>query len=492
VGSNIKVGPNDPCPCLALKKYKHCCKGKVDWEQIHRKNSPEWKQHISVRGRNKLFVQKVFAALQLDKEPVSNLEAFKAAFTPAAVREINEAIVDVWPQDTAIDTVLQSSKVDVSGLYVGEYEPHLLVRGVTRHCLYANKILLVDPFVYPHSLRDEFNPILNPQKYRSQTLRNFAIWLPFIPWIEAGFVEFIRTPADFDRQMNWDSIKHQREKFKNNEELRKILEESASQKTAEFAEEEGERFLILMAPDEYLRKTFQKAIPNAKPGDEDTFIEYVHKRRKTDPYYLEPLKENGKSLGEMFIHTSGASYDIAKLTASLTDSYLVTDLPSRWKEIEVDRQEHNVAMGEWSSLAKAFHGVNLQFLDNLNIEHALSVRKEGRLEPLRAFLYRVWKSACSDTFKAENVRHFADELEAKVAEAAEEWKNIDRDLMKWTGAQTAGGLMAAPAIASGNAEFFAAAIAIAGATTLGATYLRRRGFIDKYPAGFFMKLKNKK
>jgi hypothetical protein len=92
MGPDTKVGPNDPCPCWTGKKYKHCCRGKIDWEQILR-SGRNYNDFISVRGRNLMFVEAIHDALQLDKEtsPVS-LEKYKKAFTADAVRKIYEAV----------------------------------------------------------------------------------------------------------------------------------------------------------------------------------------------------------------------------------------------------------------------------------------------------------------------------------------------------------------------------------------------------------------
>ena len=343
-------------------------------------------ERASVRpGRNRLFIERACDALQLDKEPKS-LADLKAAFTPNAVRKIHEAILDIWPKDVRIALLLESTRADVSGLYIGEYQRDLLIRGMSRHSLYANKILLVDPFTYPLSVRDEYNPIFHPEKFRSQTLKNIDVWFHLAPWVKAGIVEFIRTPADFDPQLNWESLKRQRKKFEENEELKKLLDETAKIKVEEFTAREGLRLLVLSAPDDHLRKIFKELKLGTEKFGEDDFIAHVGELRRSDPFYLEPVTDDEGRFGEFHITTSGASYDIAKLTASLTGSYLVTDLPPRWKEIELDREQNAISIGEWSPLAKAFQNLDLKYLNNLELDHALSLRTEGRLENLRAFL----------------------------------------------------------------------------------------------------------
>ena len=188
--------------------------------------------------------------------------------------------------------------------------------------------------------------------------------------------------------------------------------------------------------------------------------------------------------------TTGSNYEIAKLTAQITRSYLVTDLSVRWREIELDRESHSIENKIWSPFSKAIQNANLKYLNALRLEHALSLRKEGRLDRLRRFLHRVWKDACSGSpFDDVNAQLLAEELQEKVNQAEEEWKQIDLDLIKMMGAGLAAEMLAAgPLIASGNGDFLAAAGVILGGTNLAVSTFRRRCFPDRFPAAFFMKI----
>lgn len=488
---NNKISRNAPCPCASGKKYKHCCWGKVDWNNVISQGL-DWKPLLSIRGKNILFIERMLEALQFD-QPLKqkSLSEYKAAFTPKAVKEIHEAIVDIWPPDCDIFETLSSSKSEATGLFVGDYEKSNITRSITRHSLYANKVLLVDPFVYPLSVRDHFSPILNPEKFRTQTLKNVDLWFSMLPWITAGIVEFIRTPSDFDSKLNWESMKRQEKKFSENIELNKTLEDSIEEKVDRYKEEEGERMLLLSSPDSYLRKSYRELWPDHPKSKEDEFIEHIHERRRNDPFYLGPLPETPNEYDEFHIKSSGASYEIARLTASVTDSYLVTDLPSKWKEIEIDRDNDHGAANEWEPLARAFQNVELKYLDAVNLDHALILRNENRLASLRTFLRKTWRAACSgNPYGSQNVQFLTEELESEVAYAEEEWRQIDRDLLKWFGGESAASLLAAgPLIASGHAGFLGAAFAVAGASNLISSTLRRKGFKEKLPAAFFMDLK---
>ncbi len=481
-----KIGRNKLCPCASGKKYKHCCENKVDWNQII-KERMDVIPHLSIRGRNLLFLDKIAGALQLDSRAFSP-KNYKSAFTKSAVVKIHEALMEVWPADTDIHTTLKNTSSDVSGLYVGDYEPEYLLKGLVKHSTYSNKLLVVDPFIYPLSVRDEFNPILTAERHRMQTLKNVNFWFSLFPWIEAGIVEIIRTPADFDRKLNLESIKTQERKFEDSKELREAADTSLREYEKRHLKDTAFQLGILTLPNSQLKRFFDESGLAKEGRTVEEFLSFIEQQRESNPNFLAPLDQIS---GQSLTMSSGANYTIAMLTASLTDSYLVTDIYSKWKEIEMDRESNNANNKEWSPFAKAFQDVELKVLNNISLEHALILRKENRLGSLRVFLRRVWKAArTTDQFSETNAKLLADELKEEIIKAEEEWKKIDRDLLKWFGAGLCGGLLAAgPLIASGHGSFLAAGAALSSITRLGTAQGERKSFKNKYPAAFFLKLK---
>jgi len=482
-----RVTRNDQCPCGSGKKYKRCCDGKVDWNRIFQ-HRLDWRPHLSMRGRNLEFIARIAEALQSDKsETPLSMAQFKAAFTASAVRGIHEAIVDLWPRNIDILETLSRTATDVSGLYIGDYQHEYILQGIVRHSTYANKILIVDPFVYPHSVRDEFNAILNPQKFRTQTLRNVNLWLDLEPWIRAGIVEIIRTPGDFDPKLNWESLKRQEQKFRDHPELQSARDVTVDELGRRHTERLASQDLLLSAPDEYIERVFRE-ISTDNEYSFETFLAHIRQERERDPNFLEPLGPSNPGQLQMFF--SGASYDMARVTASITKSYLVTDLFSKWREIEFDRESHSAENKVWSPFAKAMQEAQLKYLNNLRLQHALRLREEGRLQGLRAFLHDVWKHARTEApFEDTNSLLLAEELAERIRQAEIEWKQIDADLLKMIGNEVkVGALAAGPLIANGHASFLAAAGVAAAAGALADSFIKRRRFPDRFPAAFFMKI----
>lgn len=486
----LKFGRNVQCPCGSGKKYKHCCWNDVDWPHVANRGMTAAIRHLSARGKNMLFLNRLGSILQLDRLEGQAPDALKRAFSPSAVRQIYEAVAEIWPTHDDLERVLRREAAVTSGLYVGNYEPELISQAVTRHTLYSESLLLVDPFTHPRKVRDEYSPILHSEKYRPTALRCALFWLQMAEWIDAGIVRIIRTPGDLDPRIEHESNDIQTRRFNTYPELASLIKKSADE---EFNASNPllESLVLLHQSDEELRGSYVERFPGSKPADVDAFISHIHERRRRNPHYMEPMVGADGKVSQLFVSTSGASYDMAKRIASLTNSHLITDLPSRWKEVELDRAEAGIDAGNWSAFAKAFQNVSIQYLDNVPLDMALRLRREDRLHQLRSFLRKVWITADpAASYAPAAAENLSAELHERIREAEDEWAKIDRDLIRWLSGI---GAIAAPFVVKSGAEWIGAAIAgaAAGAGSLAVAAHQRRTFESTYPAGFFLKLKKR-
>jgi hypothetical protein len=488
-----KIGMNQSCPCGRKgKKFKACCRGKVDWETVLTKGVDVSIKHLSTRGKNIQFINMVLEALQIDTDQgVLEHHDFKRAFTSAAVRRIYEAVQFVWPSSNDLKRVLSEESEVTSGLYIGQYETDLVQRGITRHSLYADRILLVDPLLHPRTLLDEYNPLLHPELHRSSTLKWISLWIDLLPWIKEGIVGFVRAPGDFDARLALKSISIAEARYARHPDLRKATKKEAEADLLSAHYQEYSEQIMLTMSDSQIRRRLRDKDPDLGDEEIEQFLVQVHSRRKAHPYYLGPEDPNASSYSEMFQISTGTSYEQAKLIALHSGSYLMTDLRSRWREMEVDRADARVDPQAWSPFAKAFQGLPFRFLDAVPLNAALAIRKEGRLEHMRHFLRKVWTAtAKTSAFDDANIPTLAAELDEKVREAEVEWKKIDRELIGWVGATAMTGLLAGgPLVAAGHAAWLAASVVAGGAGSVFTSTKKRAEYKLQYPAGFLVDLK---
>jgi hypothetical protein len=464
--------------------------GKVPWERILDARSPEVFNYLSLRGKNLAFLTAVSSVLQLDTSRPLDWTEVKAACTPHAVREIYLALINIWPSQTDLSRVFETERSRASALYVGLYEPELVLRGITRHSTYADQILMFDPFNDPRTIRPEHNPVENPEKYVSQTLRDLWLWCQLAPWIVAGLVKIVRSPGDFDQQLRWNALLEQERRFAGSEELQRVLQATADEIVPEEAAALSE-YVRISQPDQQIAREYLEEHPEATEENIQGLMRFVASRRREHPYYV-PAAGGGwrQPSGEYHVRSSGENYAMARFTAGLTDAHLITDIASRWKEMELDRSAPDGTSNNWEPFAKAFQNVQLSFLNTVPLHAALRLRQDDRLSSMRSFLRKVWRTTnANEPFSPLNANLLRDELLHEMALADDEWRAINRELATWGAGAIGGAVASASQIAKGSVGWMAAGAAIAIGGRIGSAWHRRRQWLRRFPAGFFLQLK---
>ena len=488
------IAANAECPCGRLAKFKHCCRGRVDWDYLRATDSDGVIRNLSTRGKNLAFLNAVSDALQFDSEqPPKSHAQFKRAFTAKAVRAIHEAIADLWPDQADLKRVLLEESTQSSGLYIGMYDPSRVTRGLARHSLYADRILLIDPLMHPLRVKEELNPLAHPEQHRTMTLRWVTLWIALLPWIDDGIVGFVRAPGDLDPELGLACYKVTQQRYDKHPELWALSEAAATQERDSRDYQDFREDLLLRYPDDVLRRQALERDPDLTETDLDSFIADIRRRRDEHPYHLDWV-DDGPGGSDLMSMSSGTNYEQAKIIATLSKSHLVTDIAARWREIELDRADSNIDDGAWSPFAKAFHGLPFRFLDDVPLTAALTLRREDRLGGLRGFLRKAWDATAKDhPFDPAAAVSFAGELESHVREAEAEWRAIDTDLLKMVGTFASAAAMSAPnLIASGHAHWLGTAAVLAGGAALLTAQRQRRTYPLRHPAGFFVDLRDGK
>ena len=479
----MKVKRNAPCPCGSRHKYKFCCYGTVDWNAILNKAPETLPFHLTARGKNQAFLKVAFDALNLPTHNPS-WQDVKHGCSLSAIERIHAAVSYLWPSGEDLHRVLSQPRDGASGLYIGHYAPSVIRRGVTRHSIYTDRILLIDPFPDHRTRKPEWNPLQRPEIFQSSTLRWLGIWADFAPWIDEGLVEFVRSPGDFDLQLQLRLWTNQSQKLQQDARYRKVIEDDAAEERE--LQDELTKHLFLSLSDRMLTNLHQELHPRATDHEAQEFLDEVRAMRAADSFF--PTVDAGSSSpsSSLLEMSTGLIYEMARITANTCNAHLITDIPSRWWEIEQDRKANGASNGPWEPLAKAFGNAQLQFLDAVPLQQALILRKEGRLASMRVFLRKVMSNAGGpSSFDSSLQRELADQLQHEMSIAEREWKAIDRDLLKWLGGAAAGALASSP-IVTGAGALFAAAAAMS--TQLIHARGQRHKFLNRHPAAFFVGL----
>jgi hypothetical protein len=475
----VRPGRNDPCHCGLNKKYKHCCLS-LDDGRSNRIGLVRSAQ--SLRDRNLALLAATADIFNLSRP----WEKVKSGMSDARIREFYRFIAALWPVDTDYLSLLPSPDSSLRALYLGENDPEMMLQNVFRFSLYADQIILVNPFDNPNLLAEQYNPVLKPEEWRVQTLRLVYHLGILAPWIAAGLVVLVPDPGDFDRALRvktWDMA----EKRLGDGGLIKEDYESSSahQKTSD---------ILYLSPSSYIADKAREANPGITDEEVKKLIAYVEKRRAEDP--LLPNDTLDKMPGQMTVMRMGANLEMGLFLCQTIGAFPYTNVKFRWREILKAGSELGPTGQVWSPLTKAFSHLNFKFLENVDSQFAVTMRQEGRLEGFRAYMRRLWGSVGGelDLSKAETLaRDFRDELTGEYAKAQAEWAAIDRDLMKWAVPAIGGALAAAGSLATGHYSLAlpGAGFAVNGVNELIQAQMRRKEFRKKTPLSVFIDLDKK-
>jgi hypothetical protein len=182
-------------------------------------------------------------------------DTVKRRMCGAQVREFYEFVARLWPLSTDLLALLPDPGSSLRALYLGEYAPELIVKNVCRFGLYADEIILINPFENPNRIAEQHNPIVHPEEWVEDTLRMLFQLVAMAPWVQRGFVAFIPNPCDFDHSLFIETMKSAERRLKANPVTKKDIEESI------FRQHVLQKFLS--CPPDYIERTYREMDPSA-------------------------------------------------------------------------------------------------------------------------------------------------------------------------------------------------------------------------------------
>jgi hypothetical protein len=414
-----------------------------------------------------------------DFKAKSSLEDLKASVTAKNVRTLYDYIAWLWPPSTNVPNLLPRPDTKLRALYLGDARPEAIVRNVFRFGLYADEILAISPFHNPWIMAESFNPLVNPDQWRSDTLKLLLFVGTLDPWVRAGLVTLVPNPNLYDPELFRRTAALAKDRLRGYK--------PTPQDIRDVSVEEETKRMFMTAPLSFFERTARELNPDLSEAGVQELLIGVEASRKRDPLLLdETLEESG---AQMMVFRSGANLETAIYLAQLTGAFPYTTLGFRWKELMSVRQDLPEAAQVWTPLTRAFQTLQFRFLDRVDPRFALRMRADGRLQSFRSFLRRLWRqsegnTAISETNLDRIAREYSDELTDEYRKAEAEWDGIDRDLLKWFGPTMAGTI----ATGSLGLSLPAAGFSIAAVTELIVARRKRGEFRKRIPMSVFVDL----
>lgn len=408
----VKIARNEACPCGSGRKFKHCCIRSV---------VNGGRPFSEIRSRNLALVEVVAKIFKFDK--VKHAAELKQFLNPAAVRTIFLEQSKIFPPEDPYSLIPKAEPTSLRALYLGDIRPQDVSRNVLRCSLYADEILMFDPFPRVWHRAAKYDPIRNPQFFMEDTLKlaNFIYLLG--PWIRSGVVTLVPDPADYDYEVFEAACVLGRQRFAT---LTLTDEDKADLDEMIF---EHYYDLLLLEPEDVLEESLASVWPDVSRDDKRRLLQRIRGDRVNNP--LIPRQSLTTLGGQMHVTRSGASLDVAILISKMSGAFPFTASRRRWRESTTETANLPPHTKTWSPLTQAFNRVQLQVLNNVGPEFAIRMREEGRLASFRNLLRNIWATTSADSQGTnENVLGLQDALGTAYETALADWEAIRIDFAR--------------------------------------------------------------
>ncbi len=426
-----------------MGRYK--LKKRKDWKAQFRQVGP------SLRERNLTLMDTVDDIF--DVRNATEWRDVKRNITADRIRQFYKIVAEIWPPDTNLTRLLPRPDNKLKALYLGDVHPESLVRNVFRFGLYTEEIFIIDPFHKPWRMANEWSPTENPNIFKEDTLKLIYFAARIEPWIRAGLVTLIPDPGDFDPELEQrtEELAKKRLLSLGEEEVRSSLK-VFTEDMASFSEDTI-RYLACFQETEVIN-LLRKANPKITEQEITDKLTQLKQFGEDDPLALEEAPDQIGN--QLLVGRTGVNTEMSLYISEITGAFPYTSLQIKWRDLLRMGGELSATAKVWTPLTKAFQDLEFKFLNNVDSRFACAMRADGRLEDLRVFLRRLWKTidGSPEADKIDTLaRDFRDELTHEYHKAEAEWSKINQDLINWAGGTgvTGLGIMGlAGAVVTGN------------------------------------------
>jgi len=384
-------------------------------QHTSRENRDDPVRKYSIKRRNQILLNAIYEIFGFAKG--KDWDDFRKELTDDKIKELYGVVGGLWNPDTEIMSFLPKPDDTVSALYTGTIDPRIAPLTISAYSLYVDRIIIISPFMNPRAMNKEYSPYESPSKYHSDTIKNVFLIMRLMPLIEAGIVEMIPNPFDFDPYFRKRVCKMAEARLKGRGPNKEDVKRGTKLMRDDF-----QRSMLGLPPD-ILRHKIRAAIPDLSEDKIKATIEFMQKLREQDPLAsLRPMKP-GKKGGQLQISHLSGNLELSLYLAQVTGSYIYTDVNFRWREFEscVNRTPEEKDLDPWAPIVQALNSFHFLMHIGLAPEFICQIKEQGTL----AEFINIFRRICNSVRKTKD----PNDAQTEAKELAYQIHNIDMELI---------------------------------------------------------------
>lgn len=271
--------------------------------------------------------------------------------------------------------------------------------------LLFEQVLVINPLIHPAVLRDEYNPVKNPKQYRQEFLKGVALIMELMPLIEAGMIELVPDPCNFDH--------HLRSQMLDMAEQRRPFGPAGliDDRRAEWLVKDDYKTSLLMRPKNLMRAELKRKHPEVTAEQLEQVMADAQTLVDEAPFAVLQADtfDGGKNSGLLQSLKMQPNFEITMFMAQATGAFVITDSVFRWRElVAAQHREMGLAFPNLAKLGPLIEAVEYPFVTEAHV--AVDLRHGGSLSGHRAMVQNVYQFLTGATSRSPR-----EKLEAQIA-----------------------------------------------------------------------------
>ncbi|MFC1652835.1 DUF4238 domain-containing protein [Planctomycetota bacterium] len=301
------------------------------------------------------------------------------------IRTFYSVIEDLWPAGT--DTLSNLPKADgsFSIIYSGLFDLDALLCNLLSFGIYADKILICNPFPNPCCLQDEKKPTLHPSIYQVVTYRLLYLLHMYLkPWIRAGLIQIIPNPMSIDFAFRELAVKHA--------EKRREEYESFDADVG-YLESQYQRNMFWRTPNNHIIRRIKELHKDIKEDEIKEILSHIERMKASDASeYLPSIDKTGPQL---LVESFGLNLETLLYVSQLTGSIPFTHLNVRDWEINLAANKREESDSLWTDLSEYISSKSIKIMSFAHGDWIADLQSKGNMRSYREFM-RTLAAASTD------------------------------------------------------------------------------------------------
>jgi hypothetical protein len=184
----------------------------------------------------------------------------------------------------------------------------------------SDEIFVVDPFMNSWIIKQKYNPLENPDQYKSDAIKLVHFQFQLSSWIESGMVKLVPDPSGIDVGFKWETIELAKLRHDNMKLDKEDLDDAHAANRAEFMR------VLCALPEDKLFAFVERSGIVLNEQEKKKFLKYARQKIRDDPIAWEQSIGQSPERGQLTAMRGGANLETALVISAVTGAFPYTNL----------------------------------------------------------------------------------------------------------------------------------------------------------------------